>query len=544
MLRPIQEIAADLGLREDEVEPYGRFKAKLRLSVLDRLEGRPSGRLVLVTAVSPTRAGEGKTTVSIGLAQGLQRLGVRAVAALREPSLGPVFGMKGGGTGGGKARVEPSDEINLHFTGDLHAIAAANNLLAAVIDNHLQGENSLDLEPRSVVWKRCLDINDRALRQVVTGLGGTLNGLPRETGFDVTAASEIMAILCLSRSPEDLSQRLSRVLVGTDRHGKPVSAAGLGVTGALAALLRDALHPNLVQTSEGTPALVHGGPFGNIAHGCSSVLATRLALQLGEVCVTEAGFGADLGAEKFLNIKARQSGLWPEAAVLVATVRALKLQGGAPAGSLEPEDLAALHAGFCNLERHAENLRKFGLPVVVAVNRFPADTEAELQALDRLCAERGLPCARADVWAAGGAGAEDLARLTLDALKTPGTAHVLYPDELPLRAKIETVATEIYRAGAVEYTPEAAARLAWLEAEGYGRLPVCMAKTQYSFSDDPARLGAPTRHTLTVRAARLSAGAGFVVVQSGAISTMPGLPHHPAAERISVTPDGQITGIV
>jgi formate--tetrahydrofolate ligase len=542
-LRPITDVAADLGLAGEEIELYGRSKAKISLDALDRRAHRRDGRLVLVTAISPTPAGEGKTTLAIGLSEGLNRIGSRCVATLREPSMGPVFGRKGGGTGGGLAQVQPASDINLHFTGDLHAIAAANNLLAAVIDNALQWGDEPRLDPRRVTWKRCLDVNDRALRDVVIGLGGAKEGVPRETGFDITAASEVMAILALAESAEDLTSRLARIVVGSTAAGEPVTAGQLKVSGAMAALLSEALKPNLVQTSEGTPAILHAGPFGNIAHGCSSVLATRLALKLGEVCVTEAGFGADLGAEKFCDIKMRQSGLSPDAAVLVATIRALKMHGGVPLEALETGNLSAIAAGFVNLRRHAENLRKFGLPVVVAINRFPADTEAELEALADLCAAEGLPVAVAGVFGAGGAGAADLARLLLETLDATGSFRMLYPDEMPLREKIETVAREIYRAGRVEFLPAAAGRLAELERLGFGRLPVCMAKTQYSFSDDPANLGAPAGHTLTVREARLSAGAGFVVALTGAIMTMPGLPRRPTAEQIALAPDGTITGL-
>lgn len=541
--RPITEIAAELGASPGEVEPFGRLKAKLSLRLLDRLREAPDGRLVLVTAVTPTPAGEGKTTTTIGLSQGLRRLGVRAVAALREPSLGPVFGMKGGATGGSRSTLVPAEEINLHFTGDLHAVAAANNLLAALIDNHLHFDNEPHLDPRSVTWRRCLDMNDRALRGVVTGLGGRSEGVPRETGFEITAASEVMAVLALAASHEDLTARLDRIVVGAARDGRYVTAAELGAGGAMAALLQDALLPNLVQTGEGTPALVHCGPFGNIAHGCSSVLATRMALKLGEVCVTEAGFGADLGAEKFLDIKCRQAGLSPGAAVLVATVRALKLHGGARLKELEQENIAALEAGFANLERHARTLRRFGLPVVVSINRFASDTQAELDRLRELCGAAELPAAVAEIWQRGGEGAEEVARLLLEALREPAKVHLLYPDELPLREKIECLARRVYRAGQVRFLPPAERRLAELQERGYGTLPVCVAKTQYSFSDDPTLLGAPQGHTFTVRDVKLCAGAGFVVVYSGTIMTMPGLPRTPAAAAIRLTPEGEIEGL-
>ncbi len=541
--RPISDIAVDVGLHQDEIEYYGRHKAKICLSTLERLESRPNGKLVLVSAITPTPAGEGKTTMTIGLAQGMWRVGARCVAALREPSLGPVFGMKGGATGGGRAQLLPMEDINLHFNGDLHAITSANNLLAAVIDNQLHWGGGLNLDSRTLTWKRCLDINDRALRDLVTGLGGRTEGVPRETGFEITAASEVMAVLCLAQSVEDLHARLARIVIGTDRNNEPVTAGQLNVVGAMTVLLRDALKPNLVQTLEGTPVIVHGGPFANIAHGCNSVLATRMALKLGEICVTEAGFGADLGAEKFLNIKMRQAGLAPDAAVLVATVRALKMHGGVALADLGVENVGAVRAGFCNLLRHAENLRKFGLPVVVAINHFTADTPAETDALRRLCVEHGLPVAFADVWGQGGQGAEELARLVLKTLEEPADFRTLYPDEAPLREKIETIAREIYRAERAVFQPAAVARLAYLQERGYGHLPVCIAKTQYSFSDTPSLRGAPEGHTLTIRDVKLSAGAGFVVAYSGTLLTMPGLPRRPASEDMDLGPDGRILGL-
>jgi formate--tetrahydrofolate ligase len=542
--RPIVDVAHTAGLDDDEFEQYGRTKAKIRLEALERRRDRPRGKLVLVTAITPTPAGEGKTTVSIGLAQGLNRIGLRCVAALREPSLGPVFGVKGGATGGGWSQVLPMEEINLHFTGDLHAITSANNLLAAVLDNHLVSGNALSIEPRSVTFKRCLDMNDRALRAIITGLGGKSEGVPRETGFEITAASEVMAVLCLAEGRDDLKARLARIVIGQDTAGELVTAGALGVAGAMAALLKEALQPNLVQTIEGTPAILHGGPFANIAHGCNSVVATRLALALGDVCVTEAGFGADLGAEKFCDIKMRQSGLAPDAAVLVATIRALKMHGGVAKEALTVENVAALEAGFANLERHAQNLRAFGLPVVVAINVFASDSDAEIATLERLCAAQGLPVARADVWGGGGAGSEGLARLVRATLEEGG-AHFapLYPDSLPLKAKIETVARRIYRATAVEFAPAAKTRLAYLTRRGFGSLPVCIAKTQYSFSDDPERRGAPTGHTLFVRDIKLSAGAGFVVAYAGTLLTMPGLPKRPAAVDIDIDGAGTITGL-
>lgn len=543
-LRPIAEIAAAAGLGEDEWEPYGRYKAKVRLEALEHRRERPNGKLVLMTAITPTPAGEGKTTMAVGLAQGLCRLGSRCIAALREPSQGPVFGIKGGGSGGGYSQLMPMDDINLHCTGDIHAMTAANNLLAAVIDNHLQWDNPYDLDVRAITWKRCLDVNDRALRSMVSGLGGSAQGTPRETGFEITAASEVMAILSLASSREDLRMRLGRIVVGRSRSGEPVTAEMLGAGGAMAVLLKDALLPNLVQTIEGTPALVHGGPFGNIAHGCSSVLATRTALKLGDICVTEAGFGADLGAEKFLNIKMRQAGTVPDLGVVVATVRALKMHGGVQLPDLAVENLEALRAGMGNLLRHVENLGKFGLRVVVGINRFYTDTEPELALLRKLCGEAGLAVAEADVWGHGGAGAEELSRLVLDTLEKPGTAvHPLYPDDLPLADKIMRVALETYRAGEVKLLQPALRGIQWLESHGFGNLPVCFAKTQYSFSDDPIRRGAPTGHALTVRDVKLSAGAGFVVVYAGSIVTMPGLPRNPAIPSVELLPDGTIDGL-
>ncbi len=542
--RPIAAVAADLGLAEDRVEPYGRYMAKVRLEALEGREGpgKPRGKLVLVSAMSPTPAGEGKTTLTVGLAQGLNRIGVRGVAALREPSIGPVFGIKGGGTGGGRSQLLPMDAINLHFTGDLHAISSANNLLSALIENHLHWGGEPDLDSRSITWKRCLDVNDRSLRGVVTGLGGR-QGVPRETAFEITAASEVMAIFALAASTDDLRERLGRILVGADRSGRPVTADELGGTGAMTVLLRDALHPNLAQTTEGTPAFVHGGPFGNIAHGCSSVLGTRMALAYGEVCVTEAGFGADLGAEKFLNIKARQAGLGPDMAVLLGTLRSLKYQGGAALGELEKPDPAALERGFANIARHAENLRKFGLPVLAALNRFTTDTDEEIALFSRLCEGMGMAVAVADPWSSGGAGCEDLAHAVMATLETPAAYRPLYPDDISLHAKIEAVAREIYRADHVAYLPAAEKGLRWLETHGYDRLPVCIAKTQYSFSDDASALGAPAGHTLTVRDVKVSAGAGFVVVYAGTITTMPGLPRRPAAQAFDVLENGDITGV-
>ncbi len=545
--RPIPQVAADLGLNPDDVIPYGQSAAKVMLRAFDRPTppGRSGGgKLILVTALTPTKSGEGKTTTSIGLTDGLRRLGASAVVALREPSMGPVFGMKGGGTGGGRAQLHPSDAINLHFTGDLHAIAAANNLLAAVVDNHLHWRAEPRIDARTVTWRRCLDVNDRALREAVIGLGGSIHGVPRETGFDITAASEIMAVLALATSPTDLQERLERLVIGTDDAGEPVRAGSLAVAGAMAAILADALLPNLAQTQEGTPALVHCGPFANIAHGCSSVLGTRLGLHLADYCVTEAGFGADLGAEKFLHLKCRQAGIWPAAAVLVATARALKLHGGAAEDQLADEDVAALRSGFANVRRHIQNLGKFGLPVVVAINRFPTDTDAELAAILAMAAEAGSTAAISDVYSQGGGGALELAA-AVRSLADASTCvpRYLYPETASLREKVETLAREIYRAGHVEWSPAAAESVRRFERWGNGGLPVCVAKTQYSFGDDAKLGGTPDGHTFTVREVRLSAGAGFVVALAGSMMTMPGLPRTPSAARIGVDASGTIFGV-
>ena len=543
--QPVTQIAAGLGIQEEELELYGPTKAKLSPVLFQRLKDQPDGRLILVTAITPTPAGEGKTTVSVGLADGLHQLGKNVVLALREPSLGPVFGVKGGAAGGGHAQVIPMEELNLHFTGDIHAVSAAGNLLAAMIDNHLQQGNALDLDPRRITWRRSVDMNDRALRSVVIGLGGKSNGVPREDGFDISVASEVMAILCLADGLTDLKRRLGAIVIGYNRSNQPVTAADLHAQGAMAALLKDALKPNLVQTLEHTPTLIHGGPFANIAHGCNSVTATRLALKLGDYVVTEAGFGADLGAEKFLDIKCRSAGLKPAACVVVCTIRALKHHGGVSRNALQQEDLAALERGLTNLQGHVENLsQRFGLPVVVAVNRFQADTEAELRLVEETCARQGVACARTEVWEKGGKGGEALAQRVLEAIETGENRFApLYPDERPLREKIETVAREIYGAGAVEFGPGVVRELERLESFGFGRLPVCMAKTQYSFSDDPGKLGRPRGFTLSVRRVKVSAGAGFVVVYTGEIMTMPGLPRIPAAEQIDVDENGVISGL-
>jgi formate--tetrahydrofolate ligase len=544
-LRRITELAAErLGIDDEHLIPYGHHKAKLSLRYIDGLRERPDGRLILVTAISPTPAGEGKTTTSVGLGDALSALGERVVIALREPSLGPVFGLKGGAAGGGRAQVVPMEDINLHFTGDFSAIALAHNLLAATIDNHVHHGNALDLDLRRQSWRRVIDMNDRALRDLVVGLGGPANGYARETGFDIVAASEVMAILCLATSLADLKDRLGEIVIGETRTRRPVRARELKVHGAMAVLLKDALAPNLVQTLEGTPALLHGGPFGNIAHGCNSVLATRAALKLADWVVTEAGFGADLGAEKFVDIKCRKTGLAPSAAVVVATVRALKYHGGVALADLGREDLRALERGLANLERHVDNLRHvFGLPCVVAANHFSADSEAEHALLQRWGAERGVPVCVARHWAEGGQGATALAREVMRVASTPSTLCYAYDDATPLWDKLRAVAQRVYRAADVEAPPEVRRRIEELQAAGHGRLPVCIAKTQYSFSTDAALRGAPSGHLLTVREVRLAAGAGFVVMICGDIMTMPGLPKVPAAEHIDLAPDGRIVGL-
>ena len=542
--RPVEEIAAGLGLSRADIDLYGDYKAKIKPCVAGRLADKPDGKLVLVTAITPTPAGEGKTTTTVGLGDALRRRGKNAVLALREPSLGPVFGIKGGAAGGGYAQVIPMEDINLHFTGDMHAIGAANNLLAAMLDNHIHQGNALEIDTRRITWKRCMDMNDRQLRRVVDGLGSRVNGVPREDGFDITVASEIMAILCLSDGLADLKRKLAAIVVGYTRDDRPVTCGDLKAQGAMAALLRDAMNPNLVQTLEHTPALIHGGPFANIAHGCNSIAATRLALKLGDIVVTEAGFGADLGAEKFLDIKCRKAGLCPDAVVIVATVRALKHHGGAAKAALGTEDLAALERGLPNLLGHIENItEKFRLPAVVAVNRFPTDTEAELALVRRRCEERGVNVALSEVWAKGGEGGLELADEVLRLTEEPHRFRMMYDDETPLRGKVEAVAREIYGADGVDFLPTAAAELDRLSALGFGRLPVCIAKTQYSLSDNPSLLGRPTGFRITVKAVRLSAGAGFVVVLTGDIMTMPGLPRVPAAENIDVDDDGRITGL-
>ncbi len=544
VMRPILDIAGELGIFESELDLYGRYKAKLDDSLYNRLSDRQNGRLVLVTAINPTPAGEGKTTTTVGLGQALNRLGHRTIIALREPSLGPVFGIKGGAAGGGYAQVLPMEDINLHFTGDIHAITAANNLMAALIDNHIHQGNSLNIDQRRIVWKRCLDMNDRALRHIVVGLGGKADGIPRQDGFNISVASEIMAVLCLATDRADLKARLQRMVVAYTHDGRPVTAEDLKAAGSLAALLKDAFKPNLVQTLEGTPALMHGGPFANIAHGCNSLRATRLALKLGEITVTEAGFGADLGAEKFFDIKCRVGGLAPDAVVLVATVRALKYNGGVPRSELSQENVAALEKGLANLEKHLENLATFGLPCVVALNHFPTDTEAEIAVVAKACARHGVRMAVSRVFAEGGAGGEDLARALLDSLAADGkNFQFLYPEDLPLPDKIRTIAQKIYGADDIALTAQAVKDLEAIQAQGLGSLPVCMAKTQYSLSDNPALLGRPTGFSITVRELRLSAGAGFIVALTGDIMTMPGLPKKPAAEIIDIDDDGKISGL-
>ena len=540
---PITEIAAKLNIDENTLEPYGRTKAKIDITALK--DAPRKGKLILVTAINPTPAGEGKTTTSVGLADALSLLGKKTVLALREPSLGPVFGVKGGAAGGGYAQVVPMEDINLHFTGDFHAIGAANNLLAAMLDNHIQQGNALGIDVRKITWKRCVDMNDRQLRNIVCGLGGKPNGTPREDGFDITVASEIMAVLCLASDLKDLKERLGRMVVGYTYADKPVLARDLKAEGAMTALLKDAIKPNLVQTLEHTPALIHGGPFANIAHGCNSVSATDTALKLGDYVVTEAGFGADLGAEKFLDIKCRYAGLNPDAVVIVATVRALKHHGGCAKADLNKENLPALEAGLPNLVRHVENITKvYGLPAVVAINRFDCDTEAELAMIREACGKFGVNVALSEVWGKGGAGGEELAREVLRVIdEEENKFSFAYELDAPLTEKIEAVARRVYGADGVDFAPSAAKELKRLEELGYGNLPVCMAKTQYSFSDDPAKLGAPSNYRITVRKAKVSAGAGFVVILTGEVMTMPGLPKVPAAESIDVDENGKIVGL-
>lgn len=540
----ITEVAGKLGIGEDDIELYGRYKAKLSMDLIKRVQDKPDGKLILVTAITPTPAGEGKSTTTVGLAQGLAKIGQKVIVALREPSLGPCMGIKGGAAGGGYSQVVPMEDINLHFTGDFHAITSAHMLLAAMLDNHIQQGNALNIDPRRIVWKRVVDMNDRELRNIVVGLGGKAHGVPRQDGFDITVASEVMAILCLATGLHDLKERLSKIIVAYDYSGNPITAGMLKAQGAMAALLKDAVKPNLVQTLENVPAIIHGGPFANIAHGCNSVMATKTALKLADYTITEAGFGADLGAEKFFDIKCRYAGLKPDAVVLVATVRALKMHGGVPKTDLATPDVEAVKRGIVNLEKHIENIKQYGLPLVVAINAFAQDTPEELEAIRSHCAAHGVNVALSEVFAKGGEGGIELAKEVV-ALATSGKADfkLLYGEELTLKEKIETIAKNIYGAVGVNYTKEANNALKDFEKMGYGHLPVCMAKTQYSFSDDPALLGRPEGFEITIKNCRIAAGAGFVVVLTGDIMTMPGLPKVPAAEKIDVSDDGVISGL-
>lgn len=541
---PIKEIAKSLSIEEDDLELYGKYKAKLPLALVDKYSDRPDGKLILVTAINPTPAGEGKTTVTVGLGEAMSKIGKNAVIALREPSMGPVFGIKGGAAGGGYAQVIPMEDINLHFTGDMHAITAANNLLCAIIDNHIQQGNELSIDPRRILFKRCLDMNDRALRNVIVGLGGKLNGVPREDGFMITVASEVMAILCLASDIDDLKLRLGRILVAYTYDGKPVYAKDLQVVGAMAALLKDAIKPNLVQTLENTPALMHGGPFANIAHGCNSVTATKLGLKLADYCITEAGFGADLGAEKFLDIKCRYAGLKPSCIVIVATIRALKYNGGVAKSDLKYENVSALEKGIVNLQTHIENMKKYGVPVVVAINRFMTDTDEEIKFVEDFCEKQDVLVSLTEVFANGGNGGVDLAKKVVKTIEEkPSDFKPLYDAELPIKEKLDIIAREIYRADGVVYTKSAEKAIAEIEALGKDKLPMCVAKTQYSLSDDQTKLGKPENFTITVRDVRLSAGAGFIVALTGDIMTMPGLSKQPSAYSIDVDTDGNIKGL-
>ena len=542
-MKPITEIASELNIRPEELEPYGHYKAKLSDSLFDRLADRPNGKLVLVTAINPTPAGEGKTTTTVGLGQAMKKIGKNAIIALREPSLGPVFGIKGGAAGGGYAQVVPMEDINLHFTGDMHAITAANNLLCAILDNHLQQGNELGIDPRRVLFKRCMDMNDRALRNTIVGLGGKANGVVREDGFQITVASEVMAILCLAADLQDLKERLGNILVAYTYDNKPVYAKDLKVNGSMAVLLKDAIKPNLAQTLENTPALMHGGPFANIAHGCNSVRATKLALKLADYTITEAGFGSDLGAEKFLDIKCRYAGIAPSAIVVVATLRALKYNGGVPKADTAKPNVEALKAGLCNLAAHVENMKKFGVPVVVAINHFLTDTDEEIEVLENYCRENDVEFALSDVFAKGGEGGKELAEKVVKACEKPANFAPIYSLDLSIKEKIETIAKEIYGADGVDYSAAASKAIADIEKLGYSKLPVCMAKTQYSLSDDANKLGRPTGFRINIREVKVSAGAGFVVALAGAIMTMPGLGKDPAAYRIDIDADGQIHGL-
>lgn len=544
IMEPIGKIAQHLEIPEDELELYGKYKAKISLNYWNTtLQQKENGKLILVTAINPTPAGEGKTTTSIGLGDALHKLGKKTAIALREPSLGPCFGMKGGAAGGGYAQVVPMEDINLHFTGDFHAITSAHNLLAAVIDNHIQQGNALDLDVRRITWKRVVDLNDRALRNIICGLGGKAHGVPRETGFDITVASEMMAILCLTSDLEDMKKRLGNIIIGYTRSGRPVRAEELNVTGALTLLFKDAIKPNLVQTLEGTPALIHGGPFANIAHGCNSVMATKYALKMADYTITEAGFGADLGAEKFLDVKCRFTGFKPDAVVIVATIRALKMHGGLAKTELATENIEALKKGMTNLAKHIENIQKFGLPIVVAINAFPTDTENELQELKALCESMGASVSISEAWAKGGEGAIDLAQKVIEATEKPSNFQYMYDVNDSIKDKINAIATKIYGADGVNYTPAVEKTIAEFEAEGLDKMPICMAKTQYSLSDDQFKLGAPTGFKITVRELRISAGAGFIVALTGNILTMPGLPKKPAAENMDIDINGKITGL-
>lgn len=543
-MQKITDVAAKLGISEDDIELYGKYKAKLSYDLIRRVKDKKDGKLILVTAITPTPAGEGKSTTTVGLAQGLAKLGKKVIVALREPSLGPCMGIKGGAAGGGYSQVVPMEDINLHFTGDFHAITSAHMLLAAMLDNHIQQSNALNIDPRRIAWKRVVDMNDRELRNIVVGLGGKAHGVPRQDGFDITVASEVMAILCLASSLHDLKERLAKIIVAYDYNGKPVTAGQIKAQGAMAALLKDAVKPNLVQTLENVPAIIHGGPFANIAHGCNSVMATQTGLKLADYTITEAGFGADLGAEKFFDIKCRYAGLKPDAAVIVATVRALKMHGGVPKTELKTPNVEAVKKGLVNLEKHIENVKKFGVPCVVAINIFAQDTAEELEAVREHCAKHGVNVALSDVFAKGGEGGIDLAKEVI-ALADSGESKFapIYPLDMSLKGKIETIAKEIYGADGVNYTKEADKALKEFEELGYGNLPICMAKTQYSFSDDPALLGRPSGFKITIRNCRIAAGAGFIVVLTGDVMTMPGLPKVPAAEKIDVTDDGVISGL-
>ena len=543
-MKPIKEVAEKLGIAEDALSLYGNYKAKISAGQLEALKDKPDGKLILVTAISPTPAGEGKTTTSVGLVDALSAIGKKAVIALREPSLGPVFGIKGGAAGGGHAQVVPMEDINLHFTGDFHAIGVANNLLAALIDNHIHHGNALGIDSRRITWKRAVDMNDRQLRHIVDGLQGKVNGVPREDGFDITVASEVMAILCLSENITDLKNRLEKIIIGYSFEGKPVTAKDLKAGGAMAAVLKDAIHPNLVQTLEHTPALIHGGPFANIAHGCNSVLATKLALKYGDYAVTEAGFGADLGAEKFIDIKCRTSGLRPSAVVLVATIRALKMHGGVAKSDLAEENVQAVVDGLPNLEKHLENIQDvYGLPAVVAINKFPLDTEAELQAVYDACQKRGVDVVISDVWANGGAGGKELAEKVVELAEGDNHFQFVYNEEDSIETKLNKIVTKVYGGKGVRLTPAAKRELKQLEELGFSNYPICMAKTQYSFSDDAKKLGAPKDFVVTISQLKVSAGAGFIVALTGAIMTMPGLPKVPASEKIDVDKDGNISGL-